>query len=86
MSEKELEERVLISEKQFLELEKFIQENYPNHTISEQKNRYLDDASFSIRNHRNMLRIRSFKGESKRELTYKIGGQDCDIEHNQPLT
>ena len=86
MSEKELEERVLISKKQFLELEKNIQENYPNYVVIHQKNRYLDDASFSIRNNHNMLRIRSFPNDNKRELTYKVAGLDGDIEYNQPLT
>ena len=86
MSEKELEERVLINKKQFLEIEKYIQENYPNTPVIHQKNRYLDDASFSIRNSKNVLRIRSFPNQNKRELTYKVAGLDGDMEYNQPLT
>ena len=86
MSEKELEERVLINKKQFLELEKFIQENYPNAKVHIQKNRYLDDASLTIHNIKNMLRIRSFPNAGKREFTYKVGGQNGDTEYNQPLT
>ena len=86
MSEKELEERVLLNKNQFLEIKKYIQENYPNAIETKQINRYLDDASFSIKNHHNMLRIRSFPKNNKRELTYKVAGQDCDYEYNQPLT
>ena len=86
MSVKELEERVLISKKQFLELEKFIQENYKDYELIHQKNRYLDDASFSLRNNHNMLRIRSFPNQNKRELTYKVAGKDGDMEYNQSLT
>ena len=86
MSVKELEERVLLNKNQFLELEKFIQENYPNFTMTQQVNRYLDDAALTVRNKVNMLRIRSFPKENKRELTYKIGTPNGDIENNQPLT
>ncbi len=86
MSEKELEERVLITKKQFLELQKYIQEQYPDFVITEQKNRYLDDDKFSIHNKKNMLRIRSFPHSNTRELTYKVGGKDGDIEYSQVLT
>ena len=86
MSVKELEERVLLNKNQFLELEKYIQENYPHFTVTQQVNRYLDDAALTIRNKVNMLRIRSFPKENKRELTYKIGTPNGDIENNQPLT
>ena len=86
MSVKELEERVLLNKNQFLELEKFIQENYPNFTMTQQVNRYLDDAALTVRNKVNVLRIRSFPKENKRELTYKIGTPNGDIENNQPLT
>ena len=86
MSVKELEERVLLNKNQFLELEKFIQENYPNFTMTQQVNRYLDDAALTVRNKVNMLRIRSFPKDNKRELTYKIGTPNGDIENNQPLT
>ena len=86
MSVKELEERVLLNKNQFLELQKFIQENYPHFTVTQQVNRYLDDAALTIRNKVNMLRIRSFPKENKRELTYKIGTPNGEIENNQPLT
>ena len=86
MSVKELEERVLLNKNQFLELGKFIQENYPHFTVTQQVNRYLDDAALTIRNKVNMLRIRSFPKENKRELTYKIGTPNGDNENNQPLT
>ena len=86
MSEKELEERVLISKNQFLEIQKYIQENYPDAMAINQNNRYFDDAALTIRNKHNVLRIRSFPKTNKRELTYKIAGLEGDIEHNQPLT
>ena len=86
MSEKELEERVLISKNQFLEIQKYIQENYPDAISINQNNRYFDDAALTIRNKHNVLRIRSFPNTNKRELTYKIAGLEGDIEHNQPLT
>ena len=83
MSEKELEERVLISKKQFLELQKHIQEQYPNYVLIEQRNLYLDDADFCVRKNKNMLRIRSFAHSKMKEFTYKIKGQDGDIEINE---
>ena len=86
MSEKELEERVLISKNQFLEIQSYIQENYPDAISINQNNRYFDDATLTIRNKHNVLRIRSFPNTNKRELTYKIAGLEGDIEHNQPLT
>ena len=33
-----------------------------------------------------MLRIRSIKGKNARELTYKVKGEDGDLEYNQLLT
>ena len=86
MSEKELEERVLINKKQFLELKQFIQEQYPDFVTTEQKNRYLDDDKFTVHERKNMLRIRSFHHSKMRELTYKVGGKDGDIEYTLPLT
>ena len=86
MKEKELEERVLINKKQFLEIQKYIQENYPNTPVVLQKNRYLMDSAFSLKNKKNVLRIRSFPSLNKRELTYKVKGDDGDIEFNQSLT
>ena len=86
MKEKELEERVLITKKQFLEIQKYIQEKYPNASEILQKNRYLDDASMSLRNNKNVLRIRSFPHKNQRELTYKFKVDDGDMEYTQPLT
>ena len=86
MKEKELEERVLINKKQFLEIQKYIQENYPNTPVVLQKNCYLMDSAFSLKNKKNVLRIRSFPSLNKRELTYKVKGDDGDIEFNQSLT
>lgn len=86
MSEKELEERVLINNKQFLEIEKYIQENFPNVKTIFQKNRYFDDKNGTIKNKHCVLRIRSFRSCKLRELTYKVKGEDGDIEYNQSLT
>lgn len=86
MSERELEERVLINKKQFLEIKKYIQENYPDTKVIHQKNRYLDDANSSIRKLKNVLRIRSFPHNNTRELTYKTRGNNCAIEYTQKLT
>ena len=86
MSEKELEERVMLNKKQYLEIEKYIKGNCPSFRVIHQKNRYFDDKNRTIKNLKNVLRIRSFKGNSKRELTYKIKGEEADIEYNQSLT
>ena len=86
MSEKELEERVLIDKSQFLEIEKYIQENFPNAKVIHQKNRYLDDNNLTLRKAKNVLRIRSFIQSKNRELTYKLKGDEGDIEHNQIIS
>ena len=86
MSVKELEERVLINKKQYLLIEKYIKDTFKDYTIIHQKNRYFDDEKKTIRANKNMLRIRSLKNSSIRELTYKIKGDNGDIECNQPLT
>lgn len=86
MSEKELEERVMIDKEQFLEIEKYLQDNYHGIKTIYQKNRYFDDAKNTIKNKHSVLRIRSFKSCKLREITYKIKGEDGDIEYNQPLS
>lgn len=86
MREKELEERVMINRDQFLEIEKYIQENYPNVKTIYQKNRYFDDKDRTVRKIHNMLRIRSFRSCKMRELTYKIKGEEGDIEYTQSLS
>ena len=86
MSEKELEERVMISKDQFLEIEKYLQENFHNVKTIFQKNRYLDDKNMTVKKVHNVLRIRSFRSCKMRELTYKVKGQDGDIEYNQMLS
>lgn len=86
MSEKELEERVMINRNQFLEIKKYIQENYPNVKTIYQKNRYFDDDNNTIKNLHCVLRIRSFRSSKMRELTYKVKGDEGDIEFNQNLS
>lgn len=86
MSEKELEERVLINKKQYLAIYDFIKTNYPHHKLIHQKNRYFDDDSFTIQKLHNMLRIRSFMNDNSRELTYKVKGSEGDLEYNQKLS
>lgn len=86
MSEKELEERVMINKKQFLEIKKYIQENFPSAKVIHQKNRYFDDDKGTILNNHTVLRIRSFKNSKEREFTYKVKGEDGDEEYNQILS
>ena len=86
MSEKELEERVMLDKKQFLVIKKYIQENFPHYQVIHQKNRYFDDKNNSVHKLKNMLRIRSFQKSTNRELTYKVKGDDGDIEYNQTLS
>ena len=86
MSEKELEERVMINKSQFLEIEKYIQENFHNFKLIHQKNRYFDDANRTVKKVNNMLRIRSFKNYKEREFTYKVKGVEGDIEYTQILS
>ena len=86
MSAKELEERVMIDKKQFLKIEKYILDNYKEAKILHIKNRYLDDANSNIRGNHNVLRIRSFKNNPSREFTYKIKGDDGDIEYTTILS
>ena len=86
MSEKELEERVMINKSQFLEIEKYIQENFHNFKLIHQKNRYFDDANRTVKKVNNMLRIRSFKNSKEREFTYKVKGVEGDIEYTQILS
>ncbi len=86
MSEKELEERVMINRKQFLEIEKYIQENFHNVKTIYQKNRYFDDNNQTIKKVNTMLRIRSFRSCKLREFTYKVKGEEGDIEYTQLLT
>ena len=86
MSEKELEERVMIDKKQFLEIEKYFQENFPNYRIIHQKNHYFDDKYRTIKKLDTVLRIRSFKDKKEREFTYKIKGEEGDIEYTQLLS
>ena len=86
MSEKELEERVMIDKKQFLEIEKYLQDNFHNVKIIHQKNRYFDDPNRTIKKVHNVLRIRSFKSSKEREFTYKVKGEEGDIEYTQILS
>jgi len=86
MSEKELEERVMINKNQFLEIEKYIQENFHNVKTIYQKNRYFDDKEGTLQKIHTVLRIRSFKSTQERELTYKVKGEDGDLEFNQNLS
>ena len=86
MSEKELEERVMINKSQFLEIEKYIQENFPHAKIIHQKNRYFDDPNRTVKKVHNVLRIRSFKSCKEREFTYKVKGEEGDIEYTQILS
>ncbi len=86
MREKELEERMLISKEKYVEIEEYIQKTYPNFKLIHLKNRYFDDANKTIRKSRNVLRIRSIKDWDIRQFTYKVRGEDGDIEYTQPLT
>ena len=86
MSEKELEERLMITKEQFLEIEEYIQENFPHAKTVYQKNRYFDDANKRVEQLQNMLRIRSFKSCKEREFTYKVRGNDGDLEYTQGLS
>ena len=86
MSEKELEERVMINKKQYLEIEKYIRDNFPHYLMFDQKNRYFDDSNKTITRLENVLRIRSFKDKKQRELTYKVKGENGDLEYNQTLS
>ena len=80
MKEKEIEERVMIDGKQFLEIEKYIQENFPHAKTIFQKNRYFDDKDGTITKNHTVLRIRSFRSCKQRELTYKVKGKEEDTE------
>ena len=86
MSEKELEERVLINKSQFLEIEKYIQENFHDYRIIHQKNRYFDDANETVKKVRATLRIRSFKSKKEREMTYKVKAEEGSIEYTQIIS
>lgn len=86
MSEKELEERAIIDKSQYVAIEQFIKEKYPDYILLHLKNRYFDDAKKTIKTLKNMLRIRSIKGKNYREFTYKTKGDDGDIEYNQLLS
>ena len=86
MKEKEIEERVMIDGKQFLEIEKYIQENFPHAKTIFQKNRYFDDKDGTITKNHTVLRIRSFRSCKQRELTYKVKGKEEDTEYNQSLS
>lgn len=86
MSVKELEERVMLTKNQYLNIEDFLKSTYENYRITHQKNRYLDDNKRTINSLRHVLRIRSFTHSKNRELTYKVDGVDGDIEYNQILT
>ncbi len=104
MSEKELEERVMLDENQFLEIKKYFQENFTNVRLIKQENLYFDDANNRVHSLNNMLRIRiiyndcplqtsekglklrTIKSQKLREFTYKVKGEDGDIEYTQLLT
>lgn len=83
MSEKELEERVMLTQSQYLQIEKYLKDKYLNIVVTHQKNRYFDDDLKRIHANKDMLRIRSFTYKKDRELTYKKKGEDGDIEFNQ---
>lgn len=83
MSEKELEERVMLTQNQYLQIEKYLKDKYSNIVVTHQKNRYFDDDLKRIHANKDMLRIRSFTYKKDRELTYKKKGEDGDIEFNQ---
>ena len=83
MSEKELEERVMLTQNQYLQIEKYLKDKYLNIVVTHQKNRYFDDDLKRIHANKDMLRIRSFTYKKDRELTYKKKGEDGDIEFNQ---
>ena len=86
MKEKEIEERVLISEEQYLKIEKYLKENFSHLKLIHQKNRYFDDKDLNIKRVGNVLRIRSFRSCKERELTYKVKGKESDIEYTQMLS
>ena len=86
MKEKELEERVLIDKEQYLQIEKYLKENFSRLNIIHQKNRYFDDKDMSIKKLNTVLRIRSFRSCKERELTYKVKGAEGDIEYTQMLS
>ena len=86
MSERELEERIMLTKKQYLEIEAYMQEHFPHAILVHQKNRYFDDGNHSIKKMRNVLRVRSFRDSKEKELTYKVKGEDGDIEYNQNIS
>ena len=86
MKEKEIEERVLISEEQYLKIEKYLKENFSHIKLFHQKNRDFDDGDMNIKKAGNVLRIRSFRSCKNRELTYKVKGLEGDIEYTQILS
>ena len=86
MSEKELEERVMLNRKQFLEIRKFIQESFPNFKSINQTNYYFDDDKLRVKELHNMLRVRVIRGNKIKEFTYKVNGEDGDYEYTTPLT
>lgn len=86
MSVKELEERVMINKEQYEALEDDLKTKYPSFKIIHNKNRYLDDQYKTIEKLQNALRIRSFGNSKNRELTYKVKGEDGDIEYTEQLS
>lgn len=78
----ECEERIMISEEQYLKILEFYLRKEPNSRFINQKNDYIDTPDLYLKNNHMVLRMRTIYGSAS-EFTLKIRGEDGDKEYNQ---
>lgn len=85
MQNYEYEDRIMLTQKSYLDILNDYQSFYPEVNAIEQTNYYFDDQNLSIIKSHKVLRIRKISN-SKYELTLKVKREDGDLEINQNIT
>ena len=82
---KEFESRVMLTEKEYLDIVSYYMKLYPDHSFLQNNNYYFDTKDFYLRKKHITFRIRTIN-DVRCELTLKIKGEHGDEEINDDIT
>ena len=83
--QKEFESRIMLTEREYLEVVSHFLKLYPNHHFLQNNNYYFDTKDLYLRERHITLRIRTIN-DVRSELTLKIKGENGDEEINDDIS
>ena len=83
--QKEFESRIMLTEREYLEVVSHFLKLYPNHHFLQNNNYYFDTKDLYLREKHITLRIRTIN-DVRSELTLKIKGENGDEEINDDIS